>query len=94
MPVVDECAQRVAGSIFERDLACFKLQSFAHDVDKLRDYHYLFEPIRYMIGDLTSVVSSPLKRLLAYISVAWASVKYYGLSEKYGMESNFFHGAI
>ena len=96
MPVVDECAQRVAQSIFgKRVLPVSNYRVLlTHDVDKLRGYHYLFEPIRYMLGDFIKRGKglSSLKRLLAYISgEPWTSVNsIMDLSEKYGMESNFF----
>lgn len=96
MPVVDECAQRVAHLIFGKRVSPVSNHRvlLTHDVDKLRAYHYLLEPIRYMIGDLTKRGKgfSSARRLLAYTAgEPWSSVKnIMDLSEKYGMESNFF----
>ena len=96
IPVVDECARRVAQFIAgEKLLSCSKYQVIlTHDVDKLRGYHYFFEPIRYFIGDLIKRGKgiSSFKRLLAYTSgEPWISIKsLMRLSEKYGLKSNFF----
>ena len=96
IPVVDECAQRVAQLIVGKRVSPITNYRvlLTHDVDKLRGYHYLAEPIRYMIGDLIKRGEglSSLKRLLAYTSgEPWASMNsIMDLSEKYGMESNFF----
>lgn len=96
IPVVDECAQRVAQFVVGEEMSPRSKYRviLTHDVDKLRGYHYLFEPIRYFIGDLIkrSKGISSFKRLLAYTSgEPWVSVNsLMKLSEKYGLRSNFF----
>lgn len=96
IPIVDECAQRVAQLIAGKKVSPLSEYRvlLTHDVDKLRNYHYFTEPMRYFIGDFIKrgVGITSFKRLQAYASnEPWTSINtLMSLSEKYGVKSNFF----
>ena len=71
IPVVDE-AQRVAELMAGKNVPLSKYKVLlTHDVDKLRNYHYFTEPMRYFIGDLLKRGKglTSFRRLKAYASM-------------------------
>lgn len=65
-----------------------------HDVDRLRAYHYLLEPLRYALGDVLKrgAPRSALRRLSAYrAGEPWRSMRdLLDLSERHGTTSHFY----
>lgn len=65
-----------------------------HDVDSLRAYHRVIEPLRYAVGDLLKRAnpSSAIRRLADYIpGEPWRSFRHLmTVSEKYSLQSQFF----
>ena len=94
--VVDEVASLLAQKIVGKPLQPITKFEIVptHDVDRLRSYHRLHEPIRYSIGDLIKRkdIVSAFKRLGAYFTREPKSSfeKIMRLSEAYGLKSKFF----
>lgn len=96
-PVADEALAALARTILGRthppNVTTYRVK-LTHDVDRLRSYHYLLEPLRYAAGDILRRGDAlhSVKRLGVYWSgEPWRSVAdLLELSARFGLKSHFY----